>query len=215
MTDWVNCPICGESDMSKEDDIINCVNLSCPSNSDESVKFVKAVSFDTEKTDSEDISSMVIYGLIPTDLPSLREPNGPGSWGGKVGAHGLHAGNQLLKYADHPDVKKYIKGGIEQGADHFNTCITLDATTQQIEAIVNTANSLGYVADIVTDPTYPWFVNVEDAKLLNDDCTVAWDIQKDGQVLVTRKAITFAWLLGDKDNDPVFRGLVGALRLAK
>lgn len=36
MTDWVTCPICGESDMrrEKEDDgyLISCVNINCGSN---------------------------------------------------------------------------------------------------------------------------------------------------------------------------------------
>jgi len=32
MRDWVNCPICDEPDMRKEDGIINCVNLNCGSN---------------------------------------------------------------------------------------------------------------------------------------------------------------------------------------
>jgi len=158
---------------------------------------------------------LVIYGLIPTDLPSLREPNGYGSKGGKVGAHGFHAGNQILKYATHPDVKAYIKDGIANGGDHFNTTITLDATTKQIDTIIEMAQRFGYVADKVVDTSYPWFVDLETARFLSDYCKVLWDVINDNKVLVLRKATTFGWLLGDKANDPIFRALVGALRLAE
>lgn len=157
---------------------------------------------------------LVVYGLIPTDLPSLRVPNGihkPFPRGGKVGAHGHHAGVQILKYASHPDVKAYIEDGLAHGADHFNTTITLDAYTNQIDSIIETAQMLGYVADKVVDPTYPWFVNKEDAKFLDDRCTVIWEVNNDEQVLVCREATTFGWLLGDK-TDRIFKGLVGALK---
>lgn len=165
---------------------------------------------------SLDMGDIVIYGLIPTDLPSLREPNGHrGSKGGKVAAHAHHAGVQILKYANHPDVKAYIKDGLLHGADHFNTTITLDATSDQIDTIIKMAQELGYVADKVSDPSYPWFVNKEDAHFLNEDCTVIWDVTKGDKVLVLRYATTFGWLLGDKTNDPVFRALVGALKLAE
>jgi len=158
---------------------------------------------------------IVIYGLTPSDLPSLREPNGTGSQGGKIAAHGHHAGVQLLKYAHTPDVKEYIKDGMAGGADYFNTCITLDASTKQVDSIIDMAKGLGYIADKVIDPSYPWFVDIETAKYLNDDCTIIWDVVKDGKVLALRKVTTFGWLLGDKGNDPIFRALVGALRLAK
>ncbi len=161
------------------------------------------------------IGDLVVYGLIPTDLPSLREPNGYGSKGGKVAAHGHHAGVQMLKYAEHADVKAYITDGRKHGADNFNTTITLDATTVQINTIVGLAQKLGYVADKIVDTSYPWFVDVETARLMDCTCTVVWDVTKDDTVLVLREATTFGWLLGDKATDPVFRGLVGALKQAE
>ena len=157
---------------------------------------------------------LVVYGLIPTDLPSLREI-GAGGGVGKSGAHAMHGGHQMLAYAEHADVKAYITDGYNNGAVSFNTGITLDATTSQIDTIVQMAQMLGYVADKVVDPTYPWFVDVETARLMDCTCTVDWDIIRDGKVLVLREATTFGWLLGDKGNDPIFRGLVGALKLAK
>jgi len=159
---------------------------------------------------------LVIYGLIPIDLPSLREPNGIGSKGGKVGAHAHHGGVQILKYHNHPDVQAYIDDGIEHGAEYFNTTITLDAYTKQIDTIIKTAQMLGYVADKIVDPTYPWFVDRETARWLDlENVQVLWDVTQGDKVLALRSATTFGWLLGDKGNDPVFRGLVGALNLAE
>lgn len=158
---------------------------------------------------------MIMYGLIPSDLPSLTEPNGRGtSKGGKVAAHALHAGHQILKHANHKDVKDYIKYGQEQGADFFNTAITLNGTQKQIDMIIALATKLGYVADKVTDPTYPYFIDREFAPFLDDSQTVIWEVIDGDKVLVTREQTTFGWLLGDKD-DPIFRGIVGALNLAE
>lgn len=158
---------------------------------------------------------LVIYGLAPTNFSSLRAPNGADSQGGKLAAHAHHAGVQILKYSDHPDVKAYIADGIANGADHFNTNITLDAHPKQIDAIIETAQMLGYVADKVVDPEYPWFVDKETADwLARDHVNIIWDVTQNGKILALRKATTFGWLLGDK-NDPIFRGLVGALKLAK
>ena len=161
-------------------------------------------------------STMVIYGLVPSDLPSLREPNGSArSRGGKAVAHGFHAGNQLFKYLAEPDVKRYIAEGVDGGADHFNTCITLDATVDEIKVVVDMAHALGYVADIVVDPTYPSFMDVEAAKFFTgDNIQVQWDTVKNGKVLVLRNQLTMGWLLGDM-TDAVFKGLVKQFKWAE
>lgn len=46
-SDWVNCPICGESDMHKETDeegcaIIHCVNHCCASNGGDNIEGLKS-----------------------------------------------------------------------------------------------------------------------------------------------------------------------------
>jgi hypothetical protein len=158
---------------------------------------------------------LTIYGLIPTDVPSLREPNGQGSKGGKVGAHGVHCGNQILLYTDHPDVKLYIEDGKANGAKGFNTCTTLDATTKQIEMVITAAKAMGYVADIVVDPTYPWFVDIETARFLDPTkVQVVWEVKQGDKVLCMREQITFGWVLGTK-TDPMFRYITSMLKLAE
>jgi hypothetical protein len=158
---------------------------------------------------------IVCYTLLPNDLPSLRSPNGAESLGGKVGAHTHHAGVQMMKYFQHPDVQAYISDGNQNGADFFNTCITLDCTSKQLTTAIEMAKALDYVADIVTDPSYPWFVEAEDARLLDNRATVIWDVRQGSKVLVLREQVTCGWLIGDKANDPVFAAIVGKFNLAK
>lgn len=148
------------------------------------------------------VRDMAIYGLIRSDLPSLKGE------GGKIGAHTLHAGNQILKYADHPDVKDYIRLGNEQGADFFNTCITLSVTGVQLASLVASAKRVGFVADIVMDPSYPFFVDAEVASLISPDKATLTPVRgPNGTVLMTRPEPTCGWILGDR-NDVLLRFLV-------
>ena len=162
----------------------------------------------------EDFREMVIYGLIPKDLPSLTNPNGTYSKGGKVSAHSLHAGNQILKYADTKEVKDYIKFGQLMGADYFNTCITKNCTQKELNNAINIAKKLGYVADKVVDTSYPFFVDYEVARFLDKETTtVHYDIRNGSDVLVTRLDTTFGWILGDKD-DNILQAIVRHFPLA-
>jgi hypothetical protein len=155
---------------------------------------------------------MVLYVLLPTDLPSLRPE---GSLGGKLSAQVSHSGIQLAtKYSTHPDFLAYMEDGISGGADHFNTCITLDATLNQIKNVVEIASRCGFLGDVVVDPSYPFFETFETAKLLNSEVTVVDTVKKDGQVLCLRKQTTCGWILGNK-MDPVFAAIVGKFNLAK
>lgn len=150
---------------------------------------------------------MVIYGLVRTDLPSMNY--------GKAVAHGIHAGNQILKYANHPLVKAYIEDGKANGADFFNTAITLGATRGQIKSIVEMARKLGFIGEFVYDPSYPFFVDAEAAALIPAENAVNTGIPgENGTVLMTRGEDTIGWIMGDK-MDPLFRAIVGALKLAK
>lgn len=157
---------------------------------------------------------LCFYGFVPTDLPSLRMPNGDSSKGGKISAHALHAGHQILKYADHKDVKEYIQNGINQGADYFNTVITKDAKCSQIDNLVKIAKSLGYVANVVIDPEYPFFIEEEFAGYLDKETCKGTPVKSKGKVLMLRKQLTFGWILGDK-NDPIFMSLHQNFNLAE
>lgn len=127
----------------------------------------------------------VVYLLSRSDMNTMTA--------GKELAHAQHAGVQMIaKYFKHKDVQEYIKQGLDQGADHFNTTITLEASLKQIKNIVAKAKKSGYVADLVIDPTYPYFAQ--------------------NGVVCLGKETTMGWLLGDK-NDKKFRKLTTGLKL--
>lgn len=144
---------------------------------------------------------MTVYLLVRSDLRSLND--------GKSDAHSHHAGIQLgFKYHDHPDVKAYIEDGVAQGADYFNTCITLHATKTQIETAVEMAKKLGYVADLVVDPSYPYWCDKEAAVAHGK----TWVAENGDNVLLLREEMTAGQLLGDR-NDPIFRAIVANFKL--
>ena len=131
------------------------------------------------------LKEYVVYLLSRSDMKTMTA--------GKELAHANHAGVQMTaKYFKHKDVQEYINQGLDQGADHFNTTITLEAPLKQIKSIVTKAKKIGYVSDLVIDPTYPYFSH-------------------DGVVCIG-KELTMGWLLGDK-NDKKFRNLVSGLKL--
>ena len=147
---------------------------------------------------------MVVYLLSRCDLKSMTH--------GKELAQAQHCGVQMMsKYSHHKDVKEYIKQGLEQHADHFNTTITLEVASKAcLGDIVYAAKKLNFVADLLIDPTYPFWVEREIADAYN----MPWSAFEDEgtKVLATRSEITFGWLLGDK-NDDTFRNLVDGLEL--
>ena len=145
------------------------------------------------------------YVLVRNDLPSLSS--------GKAAAHTHHAGVQMVaKYMDHAIVRDYIEQGIANGADHFNTTISLSASLSQIKTILKMAIEMGYVADCVEDPTYPFFVDTEVVPYLNSNEIEVTPVTNPGQTLVTRHELTCGYILGYADDD-VFRALVGGLKL--
>ena len=145
------------------------------------------------------------YVLVRNDLPSLNA--------GKATAHTHHAGVQMVaKYMDHTIVRDYIEQGIANGADHFNTTISLSANLGQIETVLKMADQMDYVADRVLDPTYPFFVDEEDVALIDPTKATSTPVRSDGRVLMTRPETTCAYVLGYAGDD-VFRALVGGLKL--
>jgi hypothetical protein len=155
------------------------------------------------------IPDLTVYVLVRTDLPSLNS--------GKAMAQVHHAGVQMVnKHRAQPLVRDYTTQGIEQGADNFNTTIVLAATLEQIQRVSAQANQLNHsvvVFDIVTDPSYPFFVqNGEVADLIPESVAQAIKQMPDGRILMVRSEITCAWFCGDR-NDPQFRVLFDGLDL--
>ncbi len=150
------------------------------------------------------MKDLVVYLLVRTDLPSLNS--------GKGFAQTHHAGVQMaVKFADHPLFKEYLEFGNQQGADNFNTTISLGATFKDIENTMEKVTKMNGVCGILIDPSYPFLVDSELDPFLGDVAKLARVKTIDSRnVLYTRPELTCAYALGDR-NDPefyeIFRGL--------
>jgi hypothetical protein len=144
--------------------------------------------------------NLIGYCLVRTDLPSLGA--------GKAIAHAMHAGNQMTWR----EVVMPLSKGEEPNADimawhnsagGFGTTIALgdknqlDITT--ITAVVDAAKKLGFVADLVVDPTYPYLVDKEIVQFMDASVhTMPPVYGPPGKMVCFRKEVTTAYVFGDK-----------------
>lgn len=138
--------------------------------------------------------------MIRNDLLSLTP--------GKAAAQVHHAGVQMMaKHAMHPLVRQYIDDGVTQGADQFNTTLTVSANLRQIETAIGRAKNMDVLCDILIDPTYPFLVDPEVSNLLEANPLVKRvGPTSNGQDLFLRSELTCAWMLGDR-MDPLFKSV--------
>ena len=104
----------------------------------------------------------VLYILMRNDLASMNP--------GKAIAQGSHAANAFVRHF-HAHAQKYnsttVHEGIQTATMHgfnewenstyqgFGTVLTLEAKMADITPVVSIFTGMGYVADVVHDPTYP------------------------------------------------------------
>lgn len=149
---------------------------------------------------------IAVYQLVRTDMPSLNT--------GKALAQAHHAGVQLaIKHKDKPIFKQYIADGIAQGADHFNTTLTMSADIVLIKKILGAARKAKFLVDSIIDPEYPFIVSKEIASLIpmTDKVKIVKEYL-DGTVLMLRPELTIGYVIGDRNN-PEFRAIVDELEL--
>jgi peptidyl-tRNA hydrolase len=144
---------------------------------------------------------LAVYVMVRNDLPSLNP--------GKAAAQVHHAGVQMMvKHPTHKLVRQYIDDGVAQGADQFNTTLTVSANLRQIEAAISRAKNMDVLCDILIDPSYPFFVDPEVANFLEANTLTkrAGVVAANGQELFLRSELTCAWMLGDR-KDPLFKSV--------
>lgn len=145
------------------------------------------------------VEDLVLYLLSRNDLPSMTA--------GKELAHAHHAGVQLIsKYNGMPIVDQYIKQGVANGADNFNTTITLEGPKTRIFSVVDQINQLdgiydNYLADFIHDPTYPYLCPKEIADVHNIKYEIA--AIKGNNVLLTREEMTMGWVLCSRNDSEI------------
>lgn len=144
---------------------------------------------------------LIGYCLIRTDLPSLGA--------GKAIAHAMHAGNQLTwrtvvkplqaKQEVDPDILAW-----HEMADGFGTAIALGDKNQMdiatVTSVVEAARELGFIADYVVDPTYPYLVDKEIYPLIDAAMhSIPAVPGPPGQMVCFRKETSCAYVFGDKN----------------
>lgn len=147
------------------------------------------------------MKDLYAYLLVRTDLPSLGR--------GKAHAHAMHAGNQLTWR----EVYQVFKSGKEvdpdvlawhESANGFGTTVALGDKNQMdlatVNAVVHAARGLGFVADVVVDPTYPYLVDKEIVPLMDaSKHTLPPANGPLGQMICFREEITTAYVFGEKE----------------
>lgn len=130
----------------------------------------------------------VLYILMRNDLASLNP--------GKAIAQGSHAANAFTKRIGYllnpPNGFSDWENATPQG---FGTVLTLEGKMKDIYLTVDTMKMLGYVTDIIHDPTYP----IVDGEIVHhiplDTCAYAF--------------------VPDKDTDMVARAILSQYQLHK
>jgi len=152
----------------------------------------------------------VLYVLVPNDMVTMNN--------GKAEAHSGHASSA---FHDKMIATPFEKGkkptelvmewrkATKQG---FGTQINLDANFKQMETAVKVAKMMGFVAELVTDPTYPYEVDAEIAELIPEELDTLPRIFKGSKVIMFREEVTTAFIFGDK-NDPMLEAVMGRFRL--
>ncbi len=142
------------------------------------------------------MSDIVLYILIPTDMPSLGR--------GKAAAHAAHAANLFTyqHYVRPLKRKETVDQALEiwhESADGFGTTIALDVKDREtMTAIVDHAKITGFKAGVVIDPTYPYFIDTELVPLIDAKIHTMDPIQQGTKTLCFRKEKTCAYVFGDK-----------------
>lgn len=151
------------------------------------------------------------YCLVRTDLPSLGA--------GKAIAHAMHAGNQMTwrevvvpmlnDETPNEDVMSW-----HNSAGGFGTTIALGDKNQldikTMTAVVETAKKLGFVADLVVDPTYPYLVDKEVVPFMDQTTHTMQPVPgPNGTMVCFRKEVTTAYVFGDKAELGILLGRFG------
>jgi hypothetical protein len=139
-----------------------------------------------------------LYILVRTDLPSMRY--------GKGVAQGAHAANLFTdEHVIQPLLKlKQVNKDVmawRESADGFGTTISLDIDGPTMDLVVDAARKLKFPAGIVVDPSYPYIVDAEVAKLIPESVhTIPPVYLPNDTVVLHRREATTAYIFGDKDE---------------
>lgn len=151
------------------------------------------------------------YLLVRTDLPSLGA--------GKAYAHAMHAGNQMTwrevveRLQNKQKVPQEILDWHTQGSG-FGTTIALgkdnELPLRVIQDVIGAAQNLGFVADEVVDPSYPYLVDYELSKLIDPKHNTLDPVPGPrGYMVHFRRETSCAYVFGEKSALKILLGQFG------
>jgi hypothetical protein len=161
-----------------------------------------------------------LYLLVRNDLQSLNA--------GKAVAHGAHAANLFMwnmermmrdtvwnnPAQEHQSKPKFWSEYLEwlgevpeipaeHRADGFGTTIALSVNKPQLETVVNLGLRLGFSAGLAWDPSYPYDVDAEVAKLIERVEAYPLEyppIYKGARATCFRREVAAGYIFGRKDD---------------
>ncbi len=148
-----------------------------------------------------DNTQLYAYILLRSDMPSMGY--------GKAIAQAMHAGNHMThelfvkplidgKNPEDMTVQWHQQGG------GFGTAISLggpdEITINVITSIAKAAEDLGFMAGIVIDETYPFYVDNETFGRLNSDLHTSEPVRTRDGWHCTCEEKTALWILGNKTD---------------
>jgi peptidyl-tRNA hydrolase len=142
-----------------------------------------------------------LYILMRNDLPSMNA--------GKAMAQAAHASNQFIH--EYGKASPIIKGW--QSAYGFGTTIVLQTSGDRVFNICKNAKLHKLPAGHVYDPTYPYIISQEYARLIDPKTHTSSPVYKNnGEVVCFRKELTCGYIFLPV-NSPEQIELVGDLSL--
>ena len=150
----------------------------------------------------------VLYILMRNDLSSMNA--------GKAMAQASHASNAFWKQVNngfvdntHPaETQRLLNEWQLSTSQGFGTVLVLGVDESQMRATIEIADKMGFVSDIVNDPTYPIQIPSELGVHMAGKLGSSGVYVGEGYGYVTIPLDTCAYVFGDKNN-PILSAIVG------
>jgi hypothetical protein len=140
-----------------------------------------------------------LYIIVRTDMPSMTI--------GKAMAHSGHAANAFVfenyinPFINDQPVNYAVTQWISETKQGFGTQINLKANWDDAQTTLTAVQSAGLICNYVTDPTYPYEVNSEIFKLLDNSLHVNDPVKlANGNYMCFRREITAIYFFGMKSQ---------------
>ncbi len=145
----------------------------------------------------------ILYILMRTDLPSMNA--------GKAMAQASHASNAFtFKQIEtcNPHANEAAMEWTNETTQGFGTVLVLGVNESELRLAISQAEYSGLPAELIVDPSYPYKVTGEVARLISSDEIY----EGNKEYTLYRKEITCGYIFGEKD-DANLKGIVGSLKL--